>query len=94
MALFTCNTDGSLTLDKVVPGVQPDMVTFAGNNTVLTADEGEPAWLRRGSTDPKGSVSVVDVTAGTAAVVDFASFDEQQRLAQRHYPKKDTALPY
>lgn len=80
VALFTCNTDGSLTLDKVVPvGVQPDMVTFAGNNTVLTADEGEPRLgYGEGSTDPKGSVSVVEVTAGTAAVVDFASFDEQR----------------
>ena len=43
MALFTCNPDGSLTLQKLVTvGVQPDMVTFADNNTVLTADEGEP----------------------------------------------------
>lgn len=55
------------------------MVTFADQNTVLTADEGEP---RQGygsdAADPKGSVSVVDVTAGTADVVDFTSFDDQR----------------
>ena len=40
VALFSCGKDGSLTLDKVVTvGVQPDMVTFADQNTVLTADE-------------------------------------------------------
>ena len=78
VALFTCAENGSLTLDKVVTvGVQPDMVTFADNNTVLTADEGEP---RQGysTTDPKGSVSVVDVKAGTADVVDFTAFDAQR----------------
>lgn len=80
VALFSCGKDGSLTLDKVVTvGVQPDMVTFADQNTVLTADEGEP---RQGygsdAADPKGSVSVVDVTAGTADVVDFTSFDDQR----------------
>ena len=43
VALFTCNSDGTLTLKGLVEtGVQPDMVTFADNDTVLTADEGEP----------------------------------------------------
>ena len=43
VALFACNADGSLTLRGLVEtGVQPDMVTFAGSSTVLTADEGEP----------------------------------------------------
>ena len=80
VALFTCNEDGSLTLNKLVTvGVQPDMVTFADNNTVLTADEGEPReGYGEGVTDPKGSVSVVDVAAGTASVVTFDSFDAQR----------------
>ncbi len=53
------------------------MVTFVDDNTVLTADEGEP---RQGysATDPKGSVSVVDVKSGTADVVDFTAFDSQR----------------
>ena len=85
VALFTCNADGSLTLEKLVTvGVQPDMVTFADSNTVLTADEGEPReGYGANVTDPKGSVSVVDVDAGTAGVVTFDSFDAQRdALAQ------------
>ena len=55
MALFTCGADGSLTLSKVVEvGVQPDMVTFADDGTVLTADEGEPReGYGGGIVDPK-----------------------------------------
>ena len=80
VALFACNPDGSLTLQKLVPvGVQPDMVTFADNHTVLTADEGEPReGYGEGITDPKGSVSIVDTDAGTASVVTFDSFDSQR----------------
>ena len=80
VALFTCNEDGSLTLDNLVTvGVQPDMVTFADDSTVLTADEGEPReGYGEGIADPKGSVSIVDVAAGTAAVVTFDSFDAQR----------------
>ena len=80
VALFTCNANGSLTLlGLVATGVQPDMVTFADNNTVLTADEGEPRQgYGEGVTDPKGSVTVIDVTARTAVVVDFTSFDAQR----------------
>ena len=95
VALFTCNADGSLTLNQVVTvGVQPDMVTFADNNTVLTADEGEP---REGygddATDPKGSVSVVDVASGEAQVVTFDTFDSQRAALVEAgiVLKKDTA---
>ena len=97
VAIFTCNDDGSLTLQKLVTvGVQPDMVTFADNNTVLTADEGEP---REGygeeTIDPKGSVSVVDVKSGKATVVTFDSYDyddEREELVSAGIVlKKDTA---
>ena len=95
VAIFTCNDDGSLTIQKVVTvGVQPDMVTFADNNTVLTADEGEPRQgYDRDATDPQGSVSVVDVTAGTATVVDFTDFDNQRDklVSAGIVLKKDTA---
>ena len=93
VALFTCSKNGTLTLKKVVTvGVQPDMVTFADNNTVLTADEGEPRE-GYGSTDPKGSVSVVDVKNGTADVVYFTAFDNQREnlTADGIILKKDTA---
>ena len=95
VALFTCNADGSLTLQKLVTvGVQPDMVTFADNNTVLTADEGEPRQgYGQDIADPKGSVSVVDVAAGTATVVTFDAFDAQrdQLVSAGIVLKKDTA---
>ncbi len=95
VALFTCNADGSLTFQKLVTvGVQPDMVTFADNNTVLTSDEGEPReGYGEGAVDPKGSVSVVDVTEDTATVVDFTAFDEQRDtlVSEGIVLKKDTA---
>ena len=81
VALFSCNMDGSLTLLSAVKvGVQPDMVTFANNNTILSADEGEP---RNGADaeDPKGSVSIVDIGSDytlTASIVYFDSFDEKR----------------
>ncbi|MGN0585770.1 MAG: choice-of-anchor I family protein, partial [Oscillospiraceae bacterium] len=80
-ALFSCNEDGSLELLSVARvGVQPDMITFADNNTILTADEGEP---RNGvnSTDPKGSVTIVtigDDNSLTANTVYFDSFDARR----------------
>ncbi|MBS5134002.1 MAG: S-layer homology domain-containing protein [Oscillospiraceae bacterium] len=80
VALFTCNGDGSLTLKGLVEtGVQPDMVTFADNNTVLTADEGEPReGYGEGIADPRGSVTVVNVSALTSEVVGFDTFDAQR----------------
>ena len=95
VAIFTCEDDGTLTLEKLVTvGVQPDMVTFADNNTVLTADEGEPReGYGEGVADPKGSVSIVDVNAGTATVVTFDSFDDERAsLVENNIVlKKDTA---
>lgn len=80
-ALFACDNDGSLTLLSTVSvGIQPDMITFAGNNTILTADEGEPRDGVNG-TDPKGSVSIITVNADntmTANTVDFTAFDAKR----------------
>lgn len=80
VALFTCNADGTLTLKGLVEtGVQPDMVTFADNDTVLTADEGEPReGYGDGIADPNGSVTVADVSALTSEVVGFDAFDAQR----------------
>ena len=96
VALFTCNADGSLTLDQLVEvGVQPDMVTFADDNTVLSADEGEPRMgYSADATDPKGSVSVVDVATGTAQVVTFDTFDAQRtQLTANHIILKQGSNP-
>ncbi|MGM9637958.1 MAG: choice-of-anchor I family protein [Butyricicoccaceae bacterium] len=80
VALFACNPDGSLDLlSTAAVGVQPDMVTFADDHTILTADEGEP---RMGAdTDPKGSVTVITIgenNALDAQPVYFDSFDAQR----------------
>ena len=95
VALFTCGEDGSVVLENLVTvGVQPDMVTFADNGTVLTADEGEPRdGYGDGIADPKGSVSVVDVASATAEVVTFDAFDSQRDdlVASQVVLKKDTA---
>ncbi len=59
-------------------GALPDMVVFtADGSKVLVANEGEPSddYL----TDPAGSVSIIDLSAGVASAVvstaDFSSFD-------------------
>ena len=82
VALFACQTDGSLKpLSTVKVGVQPDMLTFADSSTILTADEAEP---RQGvdGVDPKGSVTVVTIDSDTAQMtansVYFDAFDAQR----------------
>ena len=81
VAVFTCKADGSLELlSTAAVGVQPDMVTFANNTTILSADEGEPRMGTSGA-DPKGSVSIVTIgksNALTANTVYFDSFDAQR----------------
>ena len=82
VALFSCADDGSLSLLSTVEvGVQPDMITFADNNTILTADEGEPREGVNGI-DPKGSVSIVTIgndNALSAKSVYFDSFDAKRK---------------
>ncbi len=96
VALFTCEEDGSLTLEALVEtGAQPDMVTFAGDGVVLTADEGEPReGYGEDIADPKGSVTVVDVEARESTVVDFSAFDSQRdQLAEDGIVLKKGSAP-
>ncbi len=96
VALFTCEEDGSLTLEALVEtGAQPDMVTFAGDGVVLTADEGEPReGYGEDIADPKGSVTVVDVESQESTVVDFTAFDSQRdQLAEAGIVLKKGSAP-
>ena len=96
VALFTCEEDGALTLEALVEtGAQPDMVTFAGDGVVLTADEGEPReGYGEDIADPKGSVTVVDVEAQESTVVDFSAFDSQRdQLAEDGIVLKKGSAP-
>ena len=96
VALFTCEEDGTLTLEALVEtGAQPDMVTFAGDGVVLTADEGEPReGYGENIADPKGSVTVVDVEAQESTVVDFTAFDSQRdQLAEAGIVLKKGSTP-
>lgn len=80
VGIFKCNTDGSLELITTqAVGVQPDMVKFVGNDTILTADEGEPR-SGDGGVDPKGSVSIVKLNGNTttAKTVYFDKYDEKR----------------
>lgn len=83
VALFACNANGSLELlSTATVGVQPDMVTWADESTILSADEGEPRnGNATGTVDPNGSVSIVKLSADntlTANTVFFDSFDSQR----------------
>ena len=69
-------------LSEVTVGALPDMVTFSPNGAlVLTANEGQPNQAY--TIDPEGSVSVIDMRRGAAAVtqadvstVGFSGFNE------------------
>lgn len=77
VAIFDVADDGILTISDVITvGIQPDMVTFSDNNTVLTADEAEPRVINGSYDDPEGSVSIVDLESKTATVVGFEKFDD------------------
>ncbi|MGM9640196.1 MAG: choice-of-anchor I family protein [Faecousia sp.] len=80
-AVFACKANGSLELlSAATVGVQPDMVTFASNDTILTADEGEPRNGVNG-VDPKGSVTIVTIGKDhtlSANTVYFDQFDAQR----------------
>lgn len=86
VAVFTCNADGTLTFTAAYEtGVQPDMVTFTPDDTkLLTANEGEPReGYGDGATDPAGTVTVVNVTDGSAVHIGFTAYDsaeERQKL--------------
>lgn len=83
--LFTCNEDGTLSLEHIYEtGVQPDMITFTPDGTkLLTADEGEPReGYGKGTVDPQGSVTVINLADNTVTRADFTAYDNAQSTKQ------------
>lgn len=78
------NADG-LFLHSVEVGVLPDAVKFSTDgNLIIVANEGEPVEDDSGNLieDPKGSVSVIDISSGVQSAfvttVDFTGFDGRE----------------
>lgn len=75
--------DGNL-LNSYKTGVQPDMVTVSSDGKwILTADEGEPReGYGAGTTDPAGSVTLVNTQTDEAKVIGFDGFDSAALAGQ------------
>ena len=84
-------------ITSVASGVQPDMITFTPDGVyALTADEGEPReGYGEGATDPKGTVTILNLDTNTAAKADFTAFDSPSEradlIANKVLLKKNTA---
>ena len=93
IALFSIAKDGSITLRSIYEaGVQPDMVVFGGY-LILSANEGEP---REGydAADPKGSITVVDLSSSSVENLYFDDFDgKRDELVEKGIVIKKGALP-
>jgi len=85
LAVFLCGADGTLSFDQIYEaGVQPDMVTFTPDSKkILSADEGEPRnGYEAESIDPKGTVTVIDLTNQNVSHLDFTVFDSEAKRAE------------
>jgi DNA-binding beta-propeller fold protein YncE len=74
--VYIYNTSDDSFVTAFMAGALPDMVTFSPNGQyLLSANEGEPSSDY--SSDPEGSITVIDLSAGIgAATVSQASFTE------------------
>jgi 2',3'-cyclic-nucleotide 2'-phosphodiesterase / 3'-nucleotidase / 5'-nucleotidase len=79
------DTDGNV-LNTLMVGALPDMIAFTPDGkTVLVANEGEPSNPYDPDTDPKGSVSIIDVSYGVESLTNddvmtagFEAFNDQR----------------
>lgn len=77
--MFACASDGTLNYSGMAKtGVQPDMVCFNEDDTlILTADEGEPRMGADG-VDPAGSVTMINTSDMSSETVGFTAFDSKR----------------
>jgi hypothetical protein len=69
------NTNGDFQKSFTV-GALPDMLTFTPDGKkILVANEGEPNAAY--TTDPEGSISVIDIAAGTVTAIPFTGFNDK-----------------
>ncbi len=82
--VYSCKDDGSLS-DGIFlkAGVQPDMVTFADDTTILCANEGEPRMgYSNGYEDPEGSVSIMHIDNKECNLAGFEEFQAEELVKQ------------
>jgi hypothetical protein len=93
--LFDATTGAELaqvTVGATTGSALPDMLTFASDNRILVANEGEPdhytnfdnGTLSVASNDPTGSISVIDISDINAPIVTDIGFDEFNLGGSRH----------
>jgi hypothetical protein len=74
--LVFSTADHSL-LKQYTVGALPDMVIFSKDgNLIISANEGEPNDLY--TVDPKGTVSIIDLSDDSVTTLDFTSFNAQE----------------
>lgn len=69
-------------------GALPDMVTFTPDGeTLVVANEGEPEGYCEGQVDPRGSVSVIDLSEGVRNAIErragFRAYDGREGVLRR-----------
>ena len=71
------NTSDDILSNQYTVGALPDMVTFSKDgNLILVANEGEPNDDY--TSDPMGSISIIETVSGVVTTLDFTSFNNQE----------------
>lgn len=81
VAIFECNEDGTIQLKSVVEvGVQPTNIVYTmDDKQILIANKGEAReGYDSGLVDPKGSISIINLSDYKVNSLDFTSFDQKR----------------
>lgn len=75
--ILVYNTLDNTILNQFTVGALPDMVTFTNDgNLIISANEGEPNDDY--TNDPKGTISIIDLSDTSVITLDFSSFNGQE----------------